>query len=100
MVIVSSDRQLGGGVTKGAPKPDGTAPPPPVAACGIAEPDMPPLRWLPVESPSPTCWPGPRSGRCLWSHRLTAPDEAAPLRLPGPPPPPTLSRPKPRLHAV
>jgi hypothetical protein len=77
MVIVSSDRQLGGGVTKGAPKPDGTAPPPsggclwnrrarhappPVAACGVTEPDVlawPPLRSVPVESPTH----GARRGR-------------------------------------
>jgi hypothetical protein len=41
MVIASSDCQLGGGVAKGAREPDGTAP----------------LRWLRVESPSPTCRP-------------------------------------------
>jgi hypothetical protein len=53
MAIASSDRRLGGGVTKGTPEPDGTAPsgrclcssrarrdaPPPVATSGVVEPD-------------------------------------------------------------
>jgi hypothetical protein len=51
MAIASSDRRLGGSVTKGAPEPDGTTP----------------LQWLPVETLSPTCRPPP--GGCLWSRR-------------------------------
>jgi hypothetical protein len=62
----------GGGVAKGVPEPDGTAP----------------LRWLPVESPSPTCRP-PKLAACgvaepnvpapasVGACGVAAPDEAA-----------------------
>jgi hypothetical protein len=72
MVIASCNSQLGGGAAKGEPKPNGTAP----------------LRWLPVESPSPTC-PPPPVDACgvvepdvvapapVGGCGVTAPDEAA-----------------------
>jgi hypothetical protein len=80
MAITSSDRRLGGGgVAKGAPKPDGTVPPP-IAACGVAEPDGTP----------------PLVGAC----GVVDPAGAVPLRSPVPPPPPMLPPPTPRLHVV
>jgi hypothetical protein len=69
----------GGGVAKGAPKPDGT--PPPVAAYGVAEPDG--------TGPPPVAASG-----------VADPHGTAPLRSTTPPPPPTLPPPTPRLHAV
>jgi hypothetical protein len=61
-----------------------------VAACGVTKPDVPPpLRWMHVESSSPTWWP---------PLRLVVVESPRPTRLPAPPP--TLSHPTPRLHAV
>jgi hypothetical protein len=57
----------GGSVAKGAPKPDGKAPPP-VATCGVAEPDGIPLWSVPVESSSPT-GRSPSGRPCLRLHR-------------------------------
>jgi hypothetical protein len=78
MAIASSDRRLGGGVAKGAPKPEA----PPSGRClwsSRARRDGPPL---------------------VTASGVANPHGKGPLRSIAPPPPPKLPPPMPPLHAV